>query len=90
MKDRDVGNTKCYLLTSNRELLRIRASLLPVYRGRSLGTGLDVVLHVRGRQNVDIPKSYYLLVWSEWDFFHGSVIDAMETSMKEDFGGIGM
>ena len=71
-------------------LLKKQVSLPPVCRGRSLGTGLDVALHVRGLKDVDILKSYYLLVWSEWDFLPDPVINEMETSMKEDFGGIGV
>ena len=71
-------------------LLKNRVSLPPVCRGRSLGTGLDVVLHVRGRGDVEILKSYYLLIWSEWDSFSDPVIDEMETSIREDLGGVRM
>jgi hypothetical protein len=71
-------------------LLNKRVSLPPVCRGRSLGNGLDVLLHVQGRGDVDILKSYYLHVWSEWDFLSDSVISEMETSIKEDFCGVEM
>ena len=71
-------------------LLKNPVSLPPVCRGRSLGTGLDVVLHVRRLEDVDVLKSYYLLVWSEWDFLSDPVINEMETSIKEDFSGVGL
>ena len=70
-------------------LLKKGVSLPPVCRGRSLGAGLDV-LHVRGRRDIDILKLYYLLVWSEWNLLSDSVIDEMETSIKEDFGEVRM
>jgi hypothetical protein len=71
-------------------LLKNPVSLPSVSRGRSLGTGLDVVLHVRQLGYIDVLKSYYLLVWSEWDSLSDSVINEMETSIKEDFGGVGV
>ena len=71
-------------------LLKDRVSLPPVCRGRSLGTRLDVILHVRGCGDVEILKSYYLLIWSEWDSFSDPVINEMETSIREDFGGVRM
>lgn len=71
-------------------LLKKRMSLPPVCQGRSLGTGLEVVLHVRGRGDVDILKSYYRLVWSARNFFSDSVVDEMESSIEEDFGRVGM
>lgn len=71
-------------------LLKRQASLPPVCRGRSLGTGLDVFHYIRGLGDSDILKSYYLLVWSEWDFLSDFVIDEMEMSIKEDFCGIEM
>lgn len=71
-------------------LLKKQVSLPPVCRGRSMGTGLGVFLHVRGRGDIDLLKSYYLLIWSEWDTLSDSVINEVETSIKEDFGGDGM
>ena len=71
-------------------LLKNTVSLPRECRGRSLGTGLDVVLHVRRLEDVDILKSYYLLVWSEWDFLSDSVANEMEISIKEDLSGVGL
>ena len=70
--------------------LKNPVSLPPLCRGRSLGVGLGALLYVRGRGDIQILKSYYLFVWSEWNFLPTSVIPVMETSIKEDFGGIGM
>lgn len=72
------------------ELLKKRVSLPPECLGRSLGIGLDVVHHIRERGDIEILKSYYLLVWSEWDSITEPAINEMETSIKEDFCGIGM
>jgi hypothetical protein len=47
--------------------LHKRPSLPPVCNGRSIGTSEDVVRKVRALGDVEILKSYLLLVWSEWD-----------------------
>ena len=70
--------------------LKKEVSLPPTCRGLLLGTGLDVVLHIRGRGDIDILKSYYLLVLSEWNFLPDEVVNELETSIKEDFGGARM
>ena len=44
--------------------------------------------YVRGLGDIEIFKSYLLLVWSEWEGVDG--IDEIETLIREDFGGIGM
>ena len=65
-------------IASNDELLRHisvdvwswlikRPSLPPVCRGRSVGTCAHVVKAVRGLKDVELLKSYFLLVWSEWN-----------------------
>ena len=65
-------------------------SLPPVCLGRYLGTTGCVVRHVRGLGDVEVLKSYFLLVWSEWDSILSSGYYEMETSIREDFYGIGM
>ncbi|KAF9647586.1 hypothetical protein BDM02DRAFT_3116806 [Thelephora ganbajun] len=52
----------------------------------------DVVRRVRALGDIEILKSYFLLVWSEWDIPHRNHIGygEMERSIREDFGGIGM
>ena len=65
-------------------------SLPPVCLGRYLGTTGCVVRYIRGLGDIEVLKSYFLLVWSEWDSILGSGYYEMETSIREDFYGIGM
>jgi hypothetical protein len=62
---------------------------LPSYcRGRSEGSGQSSVRHIRGLGDVEILKSYLLLVWSEWNSLDTDGFAEMQTSIREDFGGI--
>ena len=67
-----------------------RPSLPPVCSGRSYGSHLCVVKAVRGLGDIEVLKSYFLLVWSEWDALWSEGFDEMCISIREDFGGIGM
>ena len=58
--------------------------------GRSVGTCAYVVDAVRALEDVEVFKSYLLLVWSEWGFPWSDGIDRMRTYIQDDFGGIGM
>jgi len=70
--------------------LKKRPPLPPICEGRSVGTLARVVRSVRELGDVELPESYLLLVWSEWNvIYSGGFID-MYTSIREDFGGIGM
>jgi hypothetical protein len=71
-------------------LLKNQPPLPPVCRGRSRGAALDIVRHVRGLGDLEILKSYLLLVWSEWDPLFYSGLEEMKISVRADFGGIGM
>jgi len=64
--------------------------LPPICRGRARGSRLTVVRMVRGLENIDILKSYLLLVWSEWDALYYDGFEEMCDSVREDFCGIGM
>ena len=68
--------------------LEQRPSLPPVCIGRLVGSWRSIIRHVRGLGDIEILKSYLLLVWSEWDSL--SSPDEMEVLIREDFGGIGM
>ena len=70
--------------------LTLRPSLPPVCKGREVGSRSRVVQMVRDLKDIEILKSYLLLIWSEWDHldFYGYL--SMETSIREDFSGIGM
>jgi len=58
--------------------------------GRSRATEGHVVRHVRALGDIEVLKSYLLLVWSEWDFIWPDGFGEMCTSIREDFGGIEM
>ena len=62
---------------------------LPVLsRGRWAGTTNAVVCHIRGLGDIEILKSYFLLVWSEWDGLWESGLREMEISIRDDFSGV--
>lgn len=63
-------------------------SLPPICFGRFLGTFPHVVKAVRGLKDIELLKSYLLLVWSEWGPLQSS--DEMCTLIHEDFDGVGM
>jgi hypothetical protein len=46
-----------------------RPHLQPICLGRNVGTCADVVKAVRALKDVEVLKSYFLLVWSEWNHF---------------------
>ena len=70
--------------------LKKRPSLPPECRGRRGGTTQRIVRRVRGVGDVDTLKSYFLVVWSEWDDLYNYGLKEMEISIREDFGGIEM
>jgi hypothetical protein len=70
--------------------LKKPSSLPPVCLGRDWGTKRGVVRHIRRLRDLDILKSYFLLVWSEWNHIEESGLDEMQASIVEDLGGIGM
>ena len=70
--------------------LKKQPPLPPVCFGRFKGTTRGVVRGVRALGNVEILKSYLLLVWSEWDCVDLGGFTEMCTSIREDFSGIGM
>ena len=66
-------------------------SLPPICLGRSVGTRVCVIKTVQALGNVEVLKSYLLLVWSEWDALQdNSSFDEMCISIREGFSGIGM
>jgi hypothetical protein len=46
-----------------------RPPLPPICSGRYVGTRAHVVKAVRALKDIEILKSYFLLVWSEWSHF---------------------
>jgi hypothetical protein len=68
--------------------LKKRPPLPRVCQGRSEGSGKSTVRHIRGLGDFEILKSYLLLVWSECDSLDKHGLAEMQTSIREDFGGI--
>ena len=68
--------------------LTTRTSLPPVCLGRDVGAHLHVAKAVRGLGDLEITKSYFLLIWSEWDYLASGGFDESCASISEDFCGI--
>ena len=66
--------------------LTLRPSLPPICRGRYLGGYPKVMRQVRGLKDIEILKSYLLVVWSEWDALWNS--PAMCKCIREEFSGV--
>ena len=67
-----------------------RPSLPPACTGSCFGTRVHTVKAVRGLKDIEILKSYLLLVWSEWNHLYLDGYGEMCTLIGEDFCGIGM
>jgi hypothetical protein len=79
-----------------------RPPLPPICLGRYVGTCTSVVKAVRALNDIEVLKSYFLHVWSEWNRFlsdslykmwNRSSSDSfyeMWISIQEDFGGVEM
>ena len=66
--------------------LTLRPSLPPICRGRLVGSDLNVMQQVRGLKDIEILKSYLLVVWLEWDSLCDS--SAMCECIREEFSGV--
>ena len=70
--------------------MKRRPSLPPVCRGRSQGTTPDVISHIQELGDIEVLKSYFLLVWSEWDVLYEDGFAVMMNTIKEEFYGTAM
>ena len=70
--------------------LTLRPSLPPICKGWAMGSGRCVVQAVRDLKDIEILKSYLLLIWSEWNDCPQFSSAAMQISICEDFSGIEM
>ena len=57
--------------------------LPPVCRGRDVGSCTHVIQAVRALEDIEILRSYFLLIWSEWNCF--SLGDSDGTSSRRSF-----
>lgn len=71
-------------------LLKKQPSLPPLSQGRDWATDSALVRHVRELGDLDVLKSYFLLVWSEWDALYPCGFVEIQASIVKDLGGIGM
>ena len=69
--------------------IKKQPSLPPVYHGESKGGELTTLLFVRGLRDIELLKSYFLLVWTDQRIPH-RLKGEMERSIREGFGGIEM
>ena len=67
-----------------------RPSLPPICEGHHFGTRGTVIETVRALKDIEILKSYLLVVWSEWGLFSSDDFRKMCALIREDFGGIEM
>jgi len=65
--------------------LNKQPSLHPTSSGRYYGTQLPVVKAIRELKDIKIIKSYFLLVWSEWDYLTDDAFNESCISICEDF-----
>lgn len=70
--------------------LKEQPPLPPICPGRGRGTEGDLVHHVRGLGDLNILKSYFHLVWSEWSSPYYRGFCEMRDSISENLGGIEM
>jgi len=71
-------------------LLKKHPLLPPACMGRCQGSTQGVLQAVRALENLEILKSYLLLIWSEWDHLFCYAGGEMCASIRTDFSGIGM
>ena len=68
--------------------LKLRPSLQSICQGRHLGSHSDVMRQVRGLKDIEILKSYLLIIWLEWDSIQGSGFPTMCEYIREGFSGV--
>lgn len=83
-----IDSLQPYIPTTIWAFLVKRLSLPHRHQGRTLETSGPVVRRVQALGDIEILKSYFLFVWSDWYPPWGFA--AMCTSISEDFSGIGM
>jgi len=59
-----------------------RPSLPPACHGRDIGTRVHVVKAVRALGDIEVLKSYFLLVWSQWNYFSPNRYDGVYPSYR--------
>ena len=87
----EVDELAPYIPTDMWSWLIRQPSLPPVCYGRVVGSHAHVFRAVRALKDIEVLKSYLLLVWSEWGYIQdGKCFDAMCASIWKYFSGNGM
>ena len=68
--------------------LILRPSLPPICKGRAVGSHPRVMEQVRRLKDIEILKSYLLVVWSVWDTLRYSGFRMMYECIREEFSGV--
>ena len=71
-------------------LLKRRPPLLPMQRGEIESWRIAAVIHIRRLGDIEILKSYLLIMWSDRVFPSSEILYEMERAIREDFGGPGV
>jgi hypothetical protein len=56
--------------------------LPPICLGRNVGTCAHVVKAIRALKNIEVIRSYFLLVWSQWNHFSPSSFDGVPNRIR--------
>ena len=72
------------------QLMKRRPSLLPKHDGEMDSWRVAATIHVRRLGDIEILKSYLLIVWSDRVFPSSEILYEMERAIREDFGGPGV
>ena len=70
--------------------LKRQPFLPPTYQERAYAAKPKVIHHVRRLGDIDLLKSYFLLIWSEWESLRSDCLTEMEIIIREEFCGFGM
>ena len=68
--------------------MRRRPSLPPVYHGLPKGACKITLAHVRRLKDVDLLKSFFLLIWTDRCILPSTLIHEAEISIREDLTGV--
>ena len=83
-------NLRPYIPADIWEWLKRRPPLPPVCTGRMRGTQTYIVDYIRGLGDIELLKSYFLVVWSEWDEVEFAKDKSnIQGLIRDAFGGIG-
>ena len=62
-----------------------------MYFGRWCGADPEVIHHVQRLGDIELLKSHFLLVWSEWEYHNSdSLTETAEIVIRKEFCGIGV